>query len=1162
MKKLHTFQGAMPFFVALFFNAFVDLGHKIVVQNTVFKTYSDNSQVLWAALLNSLILLPYIFLFSPAGFVSDRFAKNRVMQCFAWMALTLTGLITLFYHLGWFWPAFAMTLLFGVQSAFYGPAKLGYIKRLFGKENLAPANGAAQAVAIIAILAGGLMFSFAFEAWYPGEGSTQQEIIRSIAPAGWLLMLSSLIELLMVYRLPTLEENQQGMRFNLKEYFTLSMFTTNMRPILSREVIRLSIVGLAMFWSIGQVLLAAFGAFAKESMGETNTIVVNGMLAFFVIGVASGSYLAGRASKHHIETGLIPVGAAGLALGLWLLPTLSTVPAHALNFMFLGTMGGLFIVPLNALIQFHAGEKEMGVVLAGMNWIQNVAMLVFLILTMAASLAQFSARSVLIFCAVVAVLGGAYTVFKLPQSLLRFLLAKVISSRYKILIQGVRNIPAKGGVLLLGNHISWIDWAIVQIACPRTMHFVMLASIYEKWYLKWFLKAVGCIPIAQGASSQQSLEQVAELLKHGKVVCLFPEGAISRTGHLGSFRHGYERACELVKDDVVILPFYLRGLWGSQFSRSSEWLKKTRSKGLKRDLIVAFGQPLPKDTSADVLKRRIFDLSIDSWSQYVSELPTLGDAWIETVKSTRQNFAVAEAHGDPLSAKRLFVAALCFARRIRERKSENNIGVLLPTSSAGAIANMAILLSGKVIVNLNYSASIGAMQSAITQANIRTIYTSRQFLTKLKARGIDFDSCFANSNLVYMEDVKQSIGKSEAVSYGIAVTLLPTFILKRLFSHSHNGDDTAAILFSSGSEGTPKGIMLSHRNIMANLKQISDVLNTEQSDVVMASLPLFHAFGLTVTQFMPLIEGLPMICHPDPTDALGIAKCVARYRATLLCGTSTFLRLFVRNKKVHPLMLSSLRLVVAGAEKLRSDVREQFKLKFHHDILEGYGATETTPVASVNLPDALDMNYWNVQKGGKLGTVGMPLPGTSFKIVDPNTWRELPTNEEGMILIGGAQVMQGYLNSPEKTEAAVTILDGTRWYITGDKGRLDEDGFLTIVDRYSRFAKLGGEMVSLSQVEEWVRNYLPSDADGEDDSAEVIAVNVPDEKKGEKVIVLTDVIIDGNNIKQAMLAGGCSNLMIPEAWYTVEKLPKLGSGKTDFSLAKQMALQLSEAELS
>jgi acyl-[acyl-carrier-protein]-phospholipid O-acyltransferase/long-chain-fatty-acid--[acyl-carrier-protein] ligase len=316
---------------------------------------------------------------------------------------------------------------------------------------------------------------------------------------------------------------------------------------------------------------------------------------------------------------------------------------------------------------------------------------------------------------------------------------------------------------------------------------------------------------------------------------------------------------------------------------------------------------------------------------------------------------------------------------------------------------------------------------------------------------------------------------------------------------------------------------------------------------MLSNLPLFHAFGLTATTALPLLEGIPMVCHPDPTDVMGNAKAIARYRATVLCSTSTFLRLYVRNRRVHPLMLESLRIVVAGAERLSPDVQQAFALKFNKRIYEGYGATETTPVASVNVPDAIEIDNWKVQTGSKPGTVGMPLPGTSFRIVDPVSMEPLATNQDGLILIGGVQVMKGYLNDPERTSEAVVELDGQRWYKTGDKGHLDDDGFLTIVDRYSRFAKLGGEMISLSAVEEQVRHAI-----GEPE-LELCAVNLPDAKKGERVVLLLEQGQDADAVRAKLLAADISPLLIPAEIRSVAAVPKLGSGKTDFAAAKQLA---------
>jgi acyl-[acyl-carrier-protein]-phospholipid O-acyltransferase/long-chain-fatty-acid--[acyl-carrier-protein] ligase len=384
------------------------------------------------------------------------------------------------------------------------------------------------------------------------------------------------------------------------------------------------------------------------------------------------------------------------------------------------------------------------------------------------------------------------------------------------------------------------------------------------------------------------------------------------------------------------------------------------------------------------------------------------------------------------------------------------------------------------------------------------------------------------------------------------VVFLPATWLHGLFCRRLHPEDTAAILFSSGSEGAPKGIELTHRNILANVRQISDVLNTERDDLMLSNLPLFHAFGLTVTTCLPLLEGIPMVCHPDPTDALGSAKAIARWRATVLCSTSTFLRLYLRNRRLHPIMLESLRIVVAGAERLRPDVRDAFGLKFSKTIYEGYGATETTPVASVNVPDAIEIDNWKIQIGSKPGTVGMPLPGTSFRIVDPVTLRTLPNGEDGLILIGGVQVMKGYLEEPERTAEAVVELDGQRWYKTGDKGHQDADGFLSIVDRYSRFAKVGGEMLSLGAIEQQVRDVL------ELPDLELCAVNLPDQRKGERVLLLLEPGPTADEVRSRLIAADTNPLTIPSEILTVDAIPKLGSGKTDFRAAKRLASERSE----
>jgi acyl-[acyl-carrier-protein]-phospholipid O-acyltransferase / long-chain-fatty-acid--[acyl-carrier-protein] ligase len=1145
--QLLRIKGFAPYLMVLFINAFVDLGHKIVIQNTVFKIYDGNLQVMLTALVNALILIPYVLLFSPSGFLADKYPKHLVMRYSAWAALAVVLLITLAYYQGWFMMAFGLTLMLGIQAAIYSPAKYGYIRELVGDTQLAGANGLVQAATIVAILGGTFVFSAFFEKFLVNVIITDETaVLTQVAPLGWLLVGLTAIELWMTYRLPAKRGIDESKTFSLGGYFSGHYLKQNLQTIANKRSIWLSIIGLAMFWAIAQAVFAAFPAFAKEVLNQNNTLVIQGIIACAGIGIIVGSLLAGKMSKNYIELGLIPIGALVFALLLGLMPALNNPIIMAITFIALGTAGGFFIIPLNALIQYHAKDDELGTVLAGNNWIQNIGMIGFLGATILLAYLGLSSAQLFWLLMLVALAGAFYCVYELPHSLTRIVTSFMVQGRYKIAVLGFEHLPKTGGALLLGNHISWIDWAMVQIACPRPVRFVMLRSIYEQWYLKPIFKFFGVIPISSG-QSKEALQQINEALKKGEVVCLFPEGAISRTGSLGLFHSGFERVVDGV--DGVIIPFYLHGLWGSRLSRAgSEKLRKNTSRGLRREVIVTFGSHLPITIKAEELKQKIFELSFNAWEYQTEQFDPLPLSWMRSAKEHINATCVKDSNGLDLSHGKMMALVANFRLVMKKIDQERNVAILLPASSAAIIANMAVMLNGQTAVNLNFTTSGAAVQSGIENAKIKTVYTSEKFIEKLMQKGIDVEAMLQGVKRIHLETMKDELSKPWVLMSFLLAYIIPVYWFYRLFGKKVTINDPAAILFSSGSEGTPKGIVLSHKNFMANIKQISDVLKTRDTDVMMGSLPPFHSFGLTVNSFLPLIEGIPVVCHPDPTDVVSIAKAISANDVTIMCGTATFLRLYTKNKKVQPLMLDSLRVVVAGAEKLSADTREEFLTKFNKVIYEGYGATETTPVASVNIPDQLDKNDWHVQTGNKLGTVGLPLPGCSFRIVDPVSLVTLPTGEDGLILISGTQVMLGYLNDPEKTASVIVELDGRRWYKTGDKGHLDSDGFLTIVDRYSRFAKLGGEMVSLSAVESEVRKVI------NDSEIEIAAVNIPDDKKGEQIVLLVTAQLEESELRKQLLENNCNPLMIPSAIKQVVAIPKLGSGKADYTGAKKLAL--------
>ncbi len=1146
MISLKRYRDIFPYIVVVFLNAIVDLGDKILLQNTIFKVYEGSTQIVLTAFVNMLIILPGILFFTPSGVISDRYPKTKVLFESSKVALVLTILTSLSYFFGLFKVALFLTFLLATQSAFFFPAKYALIKELFGKDRLPEGNGIVQAVTIIAILLSSLLFSILFEKAVTGSERSASEILTHIAPITLLLIIAALLQTYMAKKVPVVDEGDRRLEISTQKLFSKAYIKKNLSIAFSNHVIAESIIGLALFYGIAQVVLAIFGVYLKDVANEHNTVVAQGIMALSGVGIAIGALLTAKFSKNYIETGLIPVGTLGIVISL-----IGITHSHSsfylgVWFLLFGLFGGFILVVLNAIIQYRAKEHELGRVMATSNLVQNISMTLFLLLTILVAFKHIDTVTIFNTLIAITVVSLLYTLITLPQFLLRFLFKLIALSRYRLMVDGVENFPKDGAALLLGNHVSWIDWMVLAIASPRRVSFVIERNIYNRWYLKPFFKFFGLIPISSRAS-KDAFKGIREKLNEGKIVALFPEGAITRNGHLGKFQKGYEIA---LKDmDVPIIPFCIRGLWGSRFSYANA-KHKENTKYSDRVVGVTFGKAKPSTIKAEALKREVVKLLNISWEKYADTLKPLPNSWIKTAKRRGEKFMIADATGTKLGAGKFVAVVKTFSDKLQQlSRNEQNIALIMPPSVGGTILNMAVLMLGKTVVNLNYTANQTALLSAIEKANIKKIYTSKQFITKLKARGIDLTPILESVDTIYVEEIKKEIKKSDVLKNWALFKLLPRFIIERIWIKSVDINDTAAILFSSGSEGTPKGIELTHRNFMANIKQFCHVLNFQDDDIMMATLPTFHVFGLTVSTFAPLIEGVPFVCQPDPTDAEGVGKLVAKYRATLIFGTSTFYRIYTKNRKLIPLMFESLRFAVAGAEKLSDDIRDEFKAKFGLDIYEAYGATETSPGISANIPDKLNTTYWNLQIGHKRGSVGMPFPGTICKIVDPDSMEELEIGEDGMIIVTGPQVMKGYLGDMKRTKEVIVELDGRRWYITGDKGKLDSDGFLTIVDRYSRFAKIGGEMVSLGAVEEEIRKIIPNDID-------IIAANTPDTKKGERVVLLFCGEIEAEELKEVIKNSSLNPLMQPSSYYKVEEMPKLGSGKSDLKLAKKIAMEL------
>ncbi|APC96877.1 iglABCD operon regulator MigR [Francisella frigiditurris] len=561
---------------------------------------------------------------------------------------------------------------------------------------------------------------------------------------------------------------------------------------------------------------------------------------------------------------------------------------------------------------------------------------------------------------------------------------------------------------------------------------------------------------------------------------------------------------------------------------------------------------IEKLNSLKTVKEELDDLSIKTWDKYLACLKPLTEIWFRQMLNAGKNEVITDTLGTTLDGNKFTIASILMSQKLEKMtKGEANVGICLPTSSGGYLALLSLLMRGKGIVNLNYTASPDALRYAISSAEIETIITSKAFVEKLANKGFFVQEIFSACKIIYLEDIKKQIKKPEAIKVLLETKLLPVNFLVKKYVKAAKLDDLAFIIFSSGSEGIPKGIVIKHKNLLANVYQSTLVIECREGDSVAGILPIFHGFGLTIS-LVSLLQGGFIACHPDPTDAKGVANLIRKYKSTVLCATPTFLRIYTKNKSVAKEDLASLRLIITGAEKLSTEVRTMFEAKFDKVINEGYGTTELSPVAAVNRPR---------KEKNKIGTVGHTVPGGQFKIINPDTHEELPLGEEGMIIYRGVNKMDYYLNDKSKTDEVMIEKYGYTWYITGDKGKIDGEGYLTVVDRYSRFAKVAGEMVSLGLLEQKVYDALREKGhDSHEIDFEILAVATNDAKRGEIINLLYTLNIDEAELKDIVRHSGIENLYKPTNYFKVKSIPKLGSGKTDFSKAKKLANELVHGE--
>jgi acyl-[acyl-carrier-protein]-phospholipid O-acyltransferase/long-chain-fatty-acid--[acyl-carrier-protein] ligase len=737
-----------------------------------------------------------------------------------------------------------------------------------------------------------------------------------------------------------------------------------------------------------------------------------------------------------------------------------------------------------------------------------------------------------------------FVLWLMPGWLLRLFVWLATHTLYRLDVQGRENIPAKGGALLVPNHASLVDGCLILASTNRFVRFLMFKDFYEHPLMKPFAKSLRIIPISSNQGPREmihSLREATQTLRDGEIVCIFPEGQMTRIGQLLPFRKGMERILKGV--DVPIVPVNVDGIWGSVFSFSGgRFLWKVPRK-IPYPVRVTFGKPLPATTTATETRQAVQELGVEAFGRRKSHMKTLSRSFIQTARRYPFRFAMADGRIPRLNYFGVLVKTIFLARRLRSRwRGQEMVGIFLPPSIPGALVNLAALMMGKAPVNLNYTASNEILASCARQCNLKTVVTSKLFLERVSVR--------PPGDLIFAEDLAEKPGLRERLAALLAALLFPARAVEWFAGADKPAqlDDVATIIFSSGSTGDPKGVVLTHYNIASNIDQLDQVFLLTGKDRILGILPFFHSFGFTGTLGLTTVVGLGVAYHPNPLDARVIGSLVSKYAVTILLATPTFLNLYAR--KCPPADFGSLRIVMAGAEKLPERISQEFEDHFGIRPLEAYGCTECSPAVAANTLDFRAAAFRQV--GAKRGSIGHPLPGMSVRIVDPATREILPVGQAGLFFVRGPNVMQGYLNQSEKT--AEVLQDG--WYNTGDIAAMDEDGFLRITDRLSRFSKIGGEMVPHIKIEEKLQELAEI-------SEQVFAVTaIPDEKKGERLIVLHSLPEEALRQCQEKLAkSDLPALWKPRAdqFLHIETLPYLGSGKLDLRRLRELAAKLTEA---
>jgi acyl-[acyl-carrier-protein]-phospholipid O-acyltransferase/long-chain-fatty-acid--[acyl-carrier-protein] ligase len=1122
-------RGFWSVWATQFQESFSDNAYRwIVVAIVAERAITDSSAWYMNILAGVLFAAPFV-LFSPfGGYLADRYSKRSVILGTKFaeilvMAVALAGLA--FNNL----PVMLIALfLRGVQSSCYSPSKFGMLPEILPEDRLSWANGVIELGSFAAIISGTV-----------AGHSLYSKFSERLGNLGLILFVVTLIGVAISYTLPRVRAagSTKPLRIN-----PLAGLFEEWKLIRTDRTLFLAVLGSTYFFTLAALLQNTVEYYGKLQL-KVSPDEIGYLQGAIGIGIGLGSFAAGYLSGGKIEYGLVPLGSAGMAvISLLLSQDGLSFATVAVLLGLLGLAAGFFAVPVMAIIQHRPDAQRKGGVIAASNQLAFIGIgLAFALHGVLTGPLQFSNSSVFLIGGLMTLIATIYAVTLMPDSVLRLIVWLLVHSIYRMRIKGRENIPAKGGALFVCNHLSLVDAMLLAGSTERHIRFLIYKGLYDRPLIRLFAKAARAIPISSEQRPRdmiRSLRTASDAIRNGEVVCIFAEGQMTRIGQMLPFRRGFERIMKGV--DAPILPVHLDGVWGSIFSfERGRYIWKLPRRAL-HPITVSYGSPMPSTSNAVEVRQAVQELQTEAYRDHGRRLKPLPYAFVETARRHPFRMAVADGNKSMRFGTALMRTVFLAKRLAPVWEGQEMVGILLPPSIAGALVNFAALLNGKVPVNLNYTLTSEGIASCAKQCSIQTVITSKAFLERVKIE--------VPGKAILLEEAVANPSTGEKLRALIGAWILPGSILVR---RKVKPEDLATVIFSSGSTGDPKGVMLTHDNIVSNIAQLEQCVGFDRRDRLLGILPFFHSFGFTGTLALPLTGGRGVVYHPNPFDARTIGALVAQHAVTFLLATPTFLQNYIRRCDAQ--QFGSLRLVLVGAEKLQERTAQAFEDKFGIRPLEAYGCTECAPAVTVNTRDFRAAGFRQV--GAKRGKIGHALPGISIRIVDPESFAPLPPGTPGLMLVRGPNVMKGYLGRPAETAKA--IRDG--WYVTGDIAMVDEDGFVEITDRLSRFSKIGGEMVPHIKVEEKLQDLAGA-------QEQVFAVaGGPDEKKGERLIVLHT--LDEAQLKSCLDRldeCGLPNLWVPrpQAFFKVDVIPYLGTGKMDLRKIRELALQLSKERFS